>query len=161
MLGHPETINRYLEDCFADAFGGIAGEQAADVGVVGEEEAEQARGEFEACAGTQRWFVGDQVFVVVVAGGRYELAISYGRSASGGGTLKLSVGDESIECCPSPTPTPDVFERMHLGSLTLDEGSSMLKAEVLEAHGNELMRLNRIFLQPIEPMSLDGEQEDD
>jgi arylsulfatase A len=86
----------------------------------------------------------------VLRGGRYELAISYGRSARGGGTLKISIGGQSIECTPPPTPTPDVFERIHVGALTLTEGPAILKAEVVKAHGSELMRLNRIFLQHVE-----------
>jgi arylsulfatase A len=86
----------------------------------------------------------------VQRGGRYELAISYGRSARDGGTLEISAGDQSIECSPPPTPTPDVFERIHLGTLTLNEGSAILKAEVMKAHGNELMRLNRIFLRRVD-----------
>ncbi|MEX0818318.1 MAG: sulfatase/phosphatase domain-containing protein [Pirellulaceae bacterium] len=83
-------------------------------------------------------------------GGQYELAISYGRSARGGGTLKISVGDESLSCCPPPTPTADVFERLHVGTLMLSEGPAILNAEVVEAHGPELMRLNRIFLRRID-----------
>ena len=83
----------------------------------------------------------------VKRGGRYDVQISYGRSAADGGTLKISVGDQSIECSPPPTPTPDVFERTNIGTLSLTEGSATLKAEVVKAHGNELMRLNRIFLK--------------
>ena len=86
----------------------------------------------------------------VLRGGQYELAISYGRSARGGGTLKVSVsGDQSIECSPPPTPTADVFERLDLGMLTLGEGPTILKAEVVKAQGTELMRLNRIFLRHV------------
>jgi hypothetical protein len=77
------------------------------------------------------------------------LGISYGRAAHDGGTLKIHVGDESIECSPPPTPTADVFERIQLGILTLPEGPPILKAEVVQAHGSELMRLNRIFLRRI------------
>jgi hypothetical protein len=79
--------------------------------------------------------------------GRYELAISYGRSVRDGGTLKIGVGDQSVECNPPPPPTPDVFERINVGTFSLTEGPAILKVEVVKAHGNELLRLNRIFLQ--------------
>lgn len=86
----------------------------------------------------------------VLESGRYEVAISYGRSASGGGTLEISVGEHSIECSPPTTPTADVFERLDVGTLTLSEGPATLKAEVSSAHGQELMRLNRLFLRRID-----------
>ena len=86
----------------------------------------------------------------VLRAGRYELAISYGRSARGGGTLRIAVGDQSVECSPPSTPTADVFERVRLGTLTLSKGPAVLKAEVVEAHGDELMRLNRIFLRRVD-----------
>ena len=57
-----------------------------------------------------------------------------------GGTLRLSAGDASLECSPPPTPTPDVFERVRVGTLTLDGGPAILKAEVVNWRGNELMR---------------------
>ncbi len=86
----------------------------------------------------------------VLRGGRYEMAIRYGRSARGGGTLRISVGGESVECSPPPTPTADVFERLHLGTLRLDKGPAILKAEVVKAHGSELMRLNAVFLRHVD-----------
>ena len=82
----------------------------------------------------------------VLRGGHYELAISYGRSA-GGGTLEVTVGEQSLRCTPPPTPTADVFARLPRGTLELSKGPAMLKAEVVRAHGPELMRLNRIFLR--------------
>ncbi len=83
-------------------------------------------------------------------GGRYELILSYGRSASSEGTLQISVGGESIDCSPPPTPTADVFERVRVGTLKLGSGPATLKAEVVNTNGNELMRLNRIFLRRID-----------
>lgn len=80
--------------------------------------------------------------------GRYEVILSYGRSARGGGTLRIAIGDEVLQCSPAATPTADVFERIHVGTLSLQEGPAVLKAEVVEARGHELMRLNRVFLQP-------------
>jgi len=86
----------------------------------------------------------------VLSDGEYDVTLSYGRSARGGGTLRISVGDESIECSPNPTPTADVFERIAIGRLALTKGPATLKAEVVTAHGTELLRLNRIFLKRIE-----------
>ncbi|MAG93248.1 MAG: hypothetical protein CMJ48_05810 [Planctomycetaceae bacterium] len=86
--------------------------------------------------------------------GQYEVTISYGRSARGGGTLKLSAGETSLECSPPATPTGDVFERLHVGTLTLHEGPAVLKAEVVKAHGTELMRLNGIFLRRIREQAI-------
>ena len=85
----------------------------------------------------------------VLRGGRYELAITYGRSARGGGVLEMSVGDQSVRCTPPPTPTADVFARLSLGTLQLSKGPAILKAEVVQAHGPELMRLNRVFLRQL------------
>lgn len=79
--------------------------------------------------------------------GQYEVILSYGRSARGGGTLQISVGNEAIRCDPPATPTADVFRRIEIGSLSLEKGPAVLKAQVISAHGNELMRLNRILLQ--------------
>ena len=79
--------------------------------------------------------------------GTYEVVLSYGRSARGGGTLRIVVGDERIECSPPATPTADVFERWSIGTLDLNEGPAVLRAEVVEARGDELMRLNRLFLR--------------
>tara|TARA_R110002049_G_scaffold285698_4_gene466935 strand:+ start:46393 stop:48192 length:1800 start_codon:yes stop_codon:yes gene_type:complete len=79
--------------------------------------------------------------------GTYDVMVSYGRSARGGGTLELSARDESIKFVPSVTPTADVFARERIGQLNLKQGLTELKAEVIQAHGSELMRLNRIFLQ--------------
>ena len=42
-----------------------------------------------------------------------------------------------------------MFERLTLGTVTLSEGPETLKAQVVKAHGNEVMRLNRIFLRRV------------
>ncbi len=83
----------------------------------------------------------------VLRGGEYTVEISYGRLSRDTGTLRLKVGDSAIECSPPPTPTADVFERVSVGTLKLKQGSTKLTAEVVDAQGNELMRLNRIFLR--------------
>ena len=81
--------------------------------------------------------------------GHYEVELSYGRSARGGGTLQIQAGGETIRCSPPATPTADVFRRLKIGTLSLKQGPTVLKAEVIKAHGNELMRLNRVFLKLI------------
>ncbi len=82
--------------------------------------------------------------------GRYEVTLSYGRSARGGGTLQVAVDNEAIQCNLPATPTADVFQRVAVGALTLREGPALLKAQVVTAHGSELLRLNRIFLKQID-----------
>jgi hypothetical protein len=86
----------------------------------------------------------------VLHAGRYDVALTYGRSARDGGTLRISVGEQTLDCSPPPTPTPDVFERFDVGTLTLPAGPAVLRAEVVQSQGNELMRLNRIFLRRLE-----------
>ncbi|MDP6444423.1 MAG: sulfatase-like hydrolase/transferase, partial [Pirellulaceae bacterium] len=82
-------------------------------------------------------------------GGEYEVAISYGRSARGGGTLKIAVGDQAVETSPPATPTADVFTRIVIGRVSIPRGATTLKAEVVKAHGVELMRLNGVFLRRV------------
>ena len=79
--------------------------------------------------------------------GEYEVMLSYGRSAHGGGTLKVSVGDETIQCDPQQHRPPTCSSDISIGTFTLNKGPAELKAEVVAAHGSELMRLNRIFLK--------------
>lgn len=86
----------------------------------------------------------------VLHGGEYEVELSYGRSASGGGVLQLGVGDETLRVEPPATPTADVFERIAVGTLDLTAGPATLKAEVISAHGDEVIRLNRIFLKRVD-----------
>ena len=87
----------------------------------------------------------------VLQDGEYDVILSYGRSARGGGTLGISVESETLEVTPLPTPTADVFEQTSIGTLQLSRGSRVLKAEVVEAFGPELMRLNRLFLRKRTP----------
>ena len=63
----------------------------------------------------------------VLNGGQYDVLISYGRSARGGGTLKICVRDESIVSSPPPTSTADVFERIRIGSLKLKQDARNLR----------------------------------
>lgn len=87
----------------------------------------------------------------VLHDGTWEVVLSYGRSARGGGTLGISAGEEVIQYAPPATPTADVFERRVVGRLKFNKGRVELKAEVLEAYGPELMRLNRLFLRQVKP----------
>ena len=82
--------------------------------------------------------------------GRYAVELSYGRSARGGGVLSISMGESQIRVTPPPTPTADVFERIKIGTLEIPKGSAVLKAEVVEGMGTEVLRLNRLFLTRIE-----------
>ncbi len=86
----------------------------------------------------------------VVHAGRYELLVSYARSSHSRGKLRIGVGEQGRECNPPPTPTPDVFERMSLGTIQLDTGPARLKAQVIEASSSEVLRLNRIFLRRVD-----------
>jgi hypothetical protein len=85
----------------------------------------------------------------VLRDGLFDVDISYGRSPQDGGTLRISTGEQSLECDPPPTPTADVFQRHHLGRFSLPAGPAVLKAEVVRAEGEELMRLNGIHLRRV------------
>lgn len=86
----------------------------------------------------------------VLRGGRYSVELSYGRFSRHKGTLRMQVGDSALTCNPPPTPTADVFERVPIGTLDLKPGAAVLKAEVVDAQGDELLRLNRIFLRRLD-----------
>lgn len=88
--------------------------------------------------------------------GWFDVILSYGRSSRSGGILQVAVGDQRIQCDPPATPTADVFNRIDIGSLNLKEGPAILKAEVISAHGSELLRLNRIFLRHVEHPPVDA-----
>ena len=86
----------------------------------------------------------------VAAAGKYEIAVAYGcRLADAGGKLRIAVGDSAIELTPHGTPSPDVFIRQRLGTIELSQGPAVLKAEAIEVPGDELMRLNRIWLRRV------------
>jgi len=86
----------------------------------------------------------------VLRGGRYAVEISYGRLSRHRGTLRLQAGDSFLEIDPPPTPTADVFERVPVGTLDLHPGAGVLKAEVVDAQGDEVLRLNRVFLRRLD-----------
>jgi len=84
----------------------------------------------------------------VLAGGRYEVTLSYGCSqATAGGVLRISVGDAAVDCRPRATPTAGVYTTEPIGVLALTPGPAELKAEVVRTAGGELMQLNRIWLK--------------
>lgn len=86
----------------------------------------------------------------ITRGGRYEVIISYGcANKSAGGRLRIAAGGSSIEFVTTATPTPDVFEVRTVGHLDLSPGNMRLTAEVVQAKGGELMKLNKIWLKKI------------
>lgn len=88
----------------------------------------------------------------VVAAGTYALAVDYGCSAASvGGRLKVSSGDAAVYFVPKSTGTPNVFRRAVVGNLTLPQGRATLRAEIAATQGNEVLRLNRLWLRKLDP----------
>ena len=80
--------------------------------------------------------------------GAYEVTIAYGCSpVKMGGTMKLSAGKAALDFKVEPTGNGEVFVRKTIGVLELSEGAVKLRAEVAQIDGDELMRLNRIWLR--------------
>ena len=86
----------------------------------------------------------------VVQPGEYKAELSYAKSARGGGTIRFTVAGQSINVTPPATPSADVFTRTTLGTFRLPKGPATLKAEVVDAHGTEVLRLNRLFLRKVD-----------
>ncbi|NOY01031.1 MAG: hypothetical protein GXP30_15080, partial [Verrucomicrobia bacterium] len=59
-------------------------------------------------------------------------------------------GDSSIDFKVEPTGNGEVFVRKMIGTLELTGGDVKLKAEVAKIAGEELMRLNQIWLRRVE-----------
>ena len=88
----------------------------------------------------------------VVAAGTYALALDYGCSAASvGGRLKVSCGDSTVYFAPKSTGTPNVFRRAVVGTLTLTKGPATVRAEIAATQGNEVLRLNRLWLRKLDP----------
>ncbi len=88
----------------------------------------------------------------VAQAGRYTLTLSYGcRPLDADGTLRISIGNTSLEHKVQTTTTAEQFGRFPVGELVLAKGKATLKAEVVAAPGRELMRLNGIHLKYIRP----------
>lgn len=86
----------------------------------------------------------------IAEGGRFEVVISYGCAGKNeGGVLRIASGNASLDFVIKATPTPDVFEIQSAGFLDLQPGNATLRAEVIQAKGGELMRLNKIWLKKI------------
>lgn len=84
----------------------------------------------------------------VVDPGRYAVRLSYGcRPLDAGGVLRLSSGDAALEHTVEATTTAEQFGVFPVGEIELKAGEIELTAEVVEAPGAELMRLNRIALE--------------
>src|SRR5690606_7822171 len=83
--------------------------------------------------------------------GDYRVSLRYGcRPLDAGGKIRISSGDAALEHQIEATTTADQFQDFEAGTLTLGEGEIELVAEVVEAPGKELMRLNEIVLVPLE-----------
>jgi len=82
--------------------------------------------------------------------GPYEVTVSYGAApASAGSRFRIAVGDRSLEGTVEATVTPDVFIRRTVGTLDLTRGPAKLVVQPAKVNGEELMRLNRIWLKRI------------
>ncbi|QDV41950.1 Arylsulfatase [Stieleria neptunia] len=82
--------------------------------------------------------------------GSYRVRLIYGcRPLDAGGTLILRSGDDVTRHVVVASATADQFESHAAGVLHLEQGRVELVAEVAECPGNELMRLNRITLEPV------------
>jgi len=87
----------------------------------------------------------------VVRAGSYEVRVSYGAApASAGSRFRIAVGDRSLEGTVEATVTPDVFIRRTVGNLDLAAGPATLVVQPVQVSGEELMRLNRIWLERLD-----------
>ncbi len=87
----------------------------------------------------------------VRGGGEYEILIRYGcRFSDAGGLLRISADGNFVEHRVRATATPEVFRRQKVGTLQLAEGRVLLVAEAVEVPGDELMRLNGIWLRKVD-----------
>ncbi len=84
--------------------------------------------------------------------GPYRVTVSYGAAPeSAGSRFRLGVGECSVEGPVEATATPDVFIRRRIGTLELAAGPAKLVVEPVAVEGEELMRLNRIWLEHLGP----------
>lgn len=84
----------------------------------------------------------------VLAAGIYEIELDYGcRPADAGGRLAIRSGENEILHRPEATPSANVFKRVKIGEFEFETGRQLLRAECLEAPGEELMRLNKIWIR--------------
>lgn len=82
--------------------------------------------------------------------GMYEVVISYSASSeSRGSKFLVKVGKGSLTGNVQPTVTTDVFREQRLGELQLSRGKLSLIVQPIIVKGNELMRLNRIWLRKL------------
>lgn len=86
----------------------------------------------------------------VATPGDYDVRLTYGcRPLDAGGTIVLSVGDQTLHHPVEATATAEQFEPHAIGRIHLPKGKQTLTASVGECSGAELMRLNRIVLTPV------------
>jgi len=87
----------------------------------------------------------------VLRPGKYEVDLNYGcRPLDAGGTLKIAAGDSGFEHKVQATTTAEQFEGFEGGMIELPKGEIQLTAELMNAPGEELMRLRAIHLRPVE-----------
>ena len=88
----------------------------------------------------------------VLAGGDYEVTAAYGCAPAGmGGRFRVHLENSSfgLQATVRSTGGAEVFERFSLGTLRLAEGENRLVVEAVEVTGDELMRLNRLWLRKV------------
>jgi arylsulfatase A len=89
--------------------------------------------------------------ISVVQPGRYEVSVSYGSDlAESGGLFRVRVGASEIEGRVEPTPTADVFVTRRVGVLQLEAGDATVRVEAASVPGQELMKLNRVWLKRLD-----------
>lgn len=85
--------------------------------------------------------------------GAYRLHLIYGcRPLDAGGTIRISSGSSRLDHEVHSTTTAEQFSQFEAGTIELSEGAVKLVAEVVDAPGEELMRLNGLVLEPVAPV---------
>ena len=87
----------------------------------------------------------------VLQPGQYAVILSYGcRPQAAGGVLEVSAGPSSLQHTVQATATAEQFARFPAGMLQLESGQQRLSVRILRGTGNELMRLNAVYLQRLD-----------
>ncbi len=86
----------------------------------------------------------------VVVAGRYRVRLAYGcRAAASGGRWRFEVGRALLEGVVSATPGHNIFQEFDAGELRLTKGPVTARISAVEERKEELMALNRIWLERI------------
>lgn len=87
----------------------------------------------------------------VLQPGQYSVQLRYGcRPQAAGGVLEIAAGPSSLQHTVQATATADQFTRFPAGVLHLESGQQRLSVRILQATGDELMRLNAVYLQRLD-----------